>query len=350
MVVPGTNTESFSRPVIRKIWLVSLFLFIVAGYTCGWFFSYLLNPAPVAEEARIIVTIPQGMSTRQIYRLFVENKLVHDDLRFLLLVNLMGDTARLQAGEFLLRTNQTPVQLIRELSTARPVAHKVTIPEGLRLEQIAERFARDGWVDRDRFLEAAHDPELIHELGLEEMDSLEGYLFPDTYHLARIGGDERTLIRMMVTRAGKIWDSFGDVDLHGLSKHQVYTLASIVEKESADNEEKPIIAGVFFNRLKKKMRLQSDPTVIYGIEHFDGKLKRSHLRKPTPYNTYTIPALPPGPICSPGKQSLQAVLWPATVDYFYFVSKNNGTHYFSRTLSEHNKAVRTYRKKKKKKK
>ena len=134
-----------------------------------------------------------------------------------------------------------------------------------------------------------------------------------------------------------------------MDRQEIFTLASIIEKESARDSERPIIAAVFLNRLKKKMRLQADPTVIYGIKDFDGDLTRTHLRTPTPYNTYTIHGLPPGPICSPGKKSIEAVLNPASVDYLYFVSKNNGTHHFSKTLREHNRAVRKYQKQRKKK-
>ena len=343
---PDAHTPA-SRKMTRAVIHLVLVVSTIVCFLAGWFISYLLNPAPLSKDPAVVITIPKGMSTRQIFTLLAENKLIHDDSRFFLLVKLMGDSAILQAGEFLLHTNQRPTQLIQELSEARPVAHAVTIPEGLRLEQIADRFARDGWADRYRFLEAARDPELAREFGIKGVDSLEGYLFPDTYHLVRSGGDERMLVRMMVKRALAVWDSFGNVDDRALSRHQIFTLASIIEKESANNEEKPVIAGVFFNRLKKKMRLQSDPTVIYGIKNFDGNLKRSDLRKPTPYNTYTIPALPPGPICSPGKESLKAVLWPADVSYLYFVSKNNGTHHFSKTLREHNNAVRKYQKSRK---
>ena len=201
------------------------------------------------------------------------------------------------------------------------------------------------WVYERLFIEKAHDQDFIRQLGIEGIDSLEGYLYPDTYRLMKPAGEEADLLKMLVVRSLSVWRDLSENAISDLNRHQTFTLASIVEKESGVDQERPVIASVFLNRLKKKMKLQSDPTVIYGLDSYDGKLTRANLRTPTPYNTYTIPALPPGPIASPGAQSLRAVLFPDDTKYLYFVSKNDGTHYFSVSLQEHNRAVRKYQRK-----
>ncbi len=327
-------------PRIALWTILGLFLgFLLSG---AWFLSYVLIPGPDVDEDSVIVFIPQGTSTKNISSLLAEKKLISPDFRFLVLVRLMGKSANLQAGEFRLKTNQSPVDLIKELTHARPVEHSVTIPEGFNLAEIAGLFSAGGWVDQERFIEMAHDARFIAQLGLEGIDSLEGYLFPDTYRLIRPSRGEAEIITMLTRRSLSIWQGLAAKNNSGLDRHQVFTLASIIEKESGAGEERPMIASVFFNRLKKKMKLQSDPTVIYGLDSSNTALTRTDLRTATPYNTYVIPALPPGPICSPGAQALQAVLFPSDTDYLYFVSKNDGTHYFSKSLQEHNRAVRKY--------
>jgi len=254
----------------------------------------------------------------------------------------MGRSARLQAGEFSLKTGQNPVDLLTQLTEARPIEYNITIPEGLNITETADIFSAGGWVDKTTFVDKTHDIDFIDELGLEGVDSLEGYLFPDTYRLVKPTRGEAEIIKMLVARSLSVWQGLAGENKSDFSRHQVFTLASMIEKESGVADERPVIASVFLNRLKKKMKLQSDPTVIYGLSSFNDKLTRSDLKTATPYNTYTIPALPPGPICSPGEHALRAVLFPSTTDFLYFVSKNDGTHYFSKSLREHNRAVRKY--------
>jgi UPF0755 protein len=198
------------------------------------------------------------------------------------------------------------------------------------------------WHRRKNFLDAATDPETVRGQGIEA-DTLEGYLFPDTYYFPR-GLDSATIIATMVKqfRAAfkPAWEQ--QAEALGMTVHEVVTLASIIEKETGAPEERPLIASVFHNRLKKGMRLETDPTVIYGIPDFDGNIKRRHLETYTPYNTYKIKGLPPGPIASPGALALEAALYPAQSEFLYFVSKKDGTHQFSRTIKEHNAAVRKY--------
>ena len=208
--------------------------------------------------------------------------------------------------------------------------------------QIIQILARDNWIKPDRFLALTKDADFIKKIGFN-LENLEGYLFPDTYTLTRDTVTEEKLITMMTNRFQVIWNDLEQDLPAGLSRHQAITLASIVEKETGMSDERPLIAQVFLNRLKKKMRLQSDPTVIYGLqENFDGDLTRKDLQQKNPYNTYVIDGLPPGPVCSPGRDSILAVLHPADVPYLYFVSKNDGSHHFSTSLKDHNRAVRKY--------
>ncbi len=325
----------------RGVLWASLFVFIALAAAAGWVGSYALAPGPQAEPAEAAVFIPRGTSVADISALLAEAGLLRDDVRFGLLTKLLGVSAKLPAGEFLLHTEQTPLQLIDELVDAKPVQHRITIAEGLTAAEIAEIFARDAWVDKTRFLGLLSDGEFIGELELGPMSSLEGYLFPDTYRLIKPSPGEAVIIKRLVNRALEVWGAL-DQGENRLDRHQAFTLASIVEKETGQGEERPLIASVFLNRLKRNMKLQSDPTVIYGLEDFTGTLTKQDLITPTPYNTYQIQGLPPGPICSPGRDSLQAVLTPADTAYLYFVSKNDGSHQFSKNLQEHNRAVRKY--------
>ncbi len=193
----------------------------------------------------------------------------------------------------------------------------------------------------DDFLALCRDHSFINSLGLQE-DSLEGYLFPETYNFPK-GTPLKTIVKSMTDSFFDVWKKYDSPAKEaGLTRHEAITLASIVEKETGAAQERPLIAGVFHNRLKKGMRLQTDPTVVYGLKDFNGNITRADLAADHPYNTYIIPALPPGPITNPGEAAIAAAVKPAQVSYLYFVAKNDGTHQFSNTLNEHNRAVRQY--------
>ena len=236
----------------------------------------------------------------------------------------------------------TPRRILATIVEGDVLLHRITIPEGFNLHQIAEAVARAGFGDAESFYEIATDPAVVAAAGFEGQ-SLEGYLYPDTYSFPK-GYSQSSIIDAMTQRfrdaVSDAWRSRAAE--MGMSLHEVVTLASIIEKETGDPAERPLIASVFHNRLAKGMRLETDPTVIYGIENFDGNLTRRHLRTPTPYNTYRIRGLPPGPIASPGHAALEAALFPAVSDYLFFVSRNDGTHQFSRNLQDHQEAVRKY--------
>jgi len=323
-------------------WLIGILLFFTAG-TGIWFTSYIFTPSPVEKDT--VIYIPLGAGVRQIKAQLADRGLIRDDIRFLALARLSGKARRLRAGEYRIPPHSKPLQILRILEKGEVIRHQLTIPEGMTVRQIAELFAAGNWIDPQRFLELTRNSDFIRKLGLEQ-EYLEGYLFPDTYSLARGEVTEESLITLMVRRFFDVWKEISADQAPELLRHQIVILSSIVEKETADPSERPLIARVFLNRLDRKMRLQSDPTVIYGIEDFSGNLTRQDLDRESAYNTYFITGLPPGPICNPGRESLMAVLNPADAPYFYFVSKNDGTHHFSTTLKEHNQAVRKYQKKK----
>jgi UPF0755 protein len=340
---PSALLSAFNRKAVR--WAVLLLLGPLA--LAGWLASYCLQSGPEKATEYAIVIIPPGSGIRQIQEILAQGGLIDDDIRFLLLAKILGLARSLPAGEFRLTLTQKPGDVLRQLATAKPVEYSITIPEGLRIPEIADIFAAGAWCDRERFIDLAHDPEFIQSLGLQSVKSLEGYLYPDTYHLTRNIKDTKTLITLQVDRFFKVWASLPQNTNQPMSRHEIVTLASVVEKETADAGERPLIAAVFLNRLKTGMRLQSDPTVIYGLHQFSGNLTRNDLKTDHPYNTYLIPALPAGPICNPGQAAMAAVLRPADSDFVYFVSKNNGSHHFSKNLSEHNQAVRDYQLKRK---
>jgi UPF0755 protein len=220
----------------------------------------------------------------------------------------------------------------------------VTIPEGYNIKMIAELLEDLGLAQKDKFLELCSDESFLKELGIEG-PSVEGFLFPETYFFAK-GIGEREIIKTMANRFKSVFTPLMAERIKeiGYSLFEIVTMASLIEKETAIKEEMPKIAAVFYNRLKGKIRLQCDPSVIYGLPHYDGDLTKKDLATYHPYNTYRISGLPRGPIANPGKDALMAALYPANVNYKYFVSKNNGSHYFSETLQQHNKAVWKYQK------
>jgi UPF0755 protein len=304
-------------------------------------YRYATKPVG-GSEALAVVWIKPGQSFSETVAQLQEVGLVTAPNRFRWLAALTGDDRRVQAGEYRLSTSMTPRAMLNTLVRGRILLHKVLIPEGSNLFRISEILEEAGLVSRDAFLEKASDRVLMQALGVEG-PTFEGYLFPETYQFPR-GVTAEEVIRTMVAHFFSVFlPSWADrAHAMGFTVHQIVTLASIVEKETGKPDERALIAAVFMNRLKRGMRLESDPTVIYGIKNFDGNLTRKDLETPTPYNTYQISALPPGPIGNPGRAAIEAVLYPSGESYLYFVSKNDGSHQFSRTLAEHKRMVRRY--------
>jgi len=334
------------KPARRMVMLAILLVVVLPLLTlAGWFANYVTTSGPQSSNETVIVTIPRGTSVRGISDILAREGVIYGDIRFLILAKISGYSSRLQAGEFRLRTGVKPGEVLKELAFARPVEHPITIPEGLRAAEIAEIFGELGWCDPKKFVRLVSDKSFLEKLGFGQFDSLEGYLFPDTYLFTRDIKGAENIIPIMVRRFADVWNEITAPLAEQPDREKTVILASIVEKETGAREERPLIAGVFSNRLKLGMRLQSDPTVVYGSKNFAEAITRKDLQTATPYNTYIITGLPAGPICNPGKFALEAVLHPALTPNLYFVSKNDGTHHFSKTLREHNRAVEKYQRK-----
>ena len=306
---------------------------------------FLLRPADKSGKDQVII-IEEGLSLSAIAEKLNQRQIITNKFLFMTWVRVFGYSREIKAGEYLLSARMSPIRIMEILTRGVIITHPITIPEGYNRVQIAELLERKGLVDKQVFLSLTEEPKLIESYGLSGT-SLEGYLYPDTYQFAK-GLSAGSIINTMVQRFFEIIEPYStSLKNSDLSLQELITLASIVEKETGRKDERPIIASVFLNRLKKGMRLASDPTVIYGIKDFNGNITRKNLKENTPYNTYLIRGLPPGPIACPGVDSIKAVLYPAETDYLYFVSKNDGSHHFSKTLSEHNRAVELYQKRKK---
>jgi UPF0755 protein len=323
------------------IGLAILCLCAVAGGTVLYFYQYATTPIG-GSETSAVVWIKPGQRFSETAVQLRKAGLVNSPGKFRLIARLTGSDRRIRAGEYRLSASMTPREMLETMVRGKSLMHRVVIPEGLTLCEIGQILEEAQLASQQAFLEAASDPEVLETFDIDG-DTLEGYLFPETYDFPK-GITSEEIVQAMVDHFFSVFSPtwMQRADEMGLTVHEVVTLAAIVEKETGTPEERPLIAGVFLNRLKRGMRLESDPTVIYGMDDFNGNLTRKDLETPTPYNTYQIKGLPPGPIANPGKASLEAVLYPLDNPYLFFVSKNDGSHHFSQTLAEHNRMVRQY--------
>ena len=329
------------RPEIKV--LASLLL--VAGLG-GIIFQLLDQPPGESSQGRII-KISKGWSFHQIADHLQRENLIAHEWFFSGVARLKGEDRKIIPGEYELHAGMRPTEILSKLVEGRVYYHTVTIPEGFTIEQIANLLAAKELTDRAAFLHLTRDPNLIKSLKLQ-VPSLEGYLFPDTYFFSRPTLPE-TIIRTLVRR---FWEVYSPAlrartrDLE-MTVQEVLTLASVIEKETGLSQERPLVSGVFHNRLRKNIPLQSDPTVIYALKDFDGNIRKEDLLVESPYNTYLVVGLPPGPIANPGEEAIRAALFPTPTDFVYFVSRNDGSHEFSSTLAEHNHAVEKYQRSRK---
>ena len=326
---------------------VLLFILILLSVCLGfsWFLWNYLTTPPAGDKEEKHVEITSGMNFALVADILEKEGVIAGVKKFRLFAKLKGVEKRIKAGDYTFHTDMTPSTVLNKLVRGEHRIHKVTIPEGFNTFQIAALLEKEGLLEKEKFLKYTSDPVFVHSLGINS-DSLEGFLFPDTYQLRKGMGEER-ILRKLVARFNEIFEEQYQqrVEELNLSLEELITLASIVEKETSDPSERNLIAAVFYNRLKRGIMLQSDPTVIYGIQNFNGNLTKEDLKTKTPFNTYLIRGLPPHPIANPGEDSIKAVLYPSPKKYLYFVSKNDGTHHFSATLKEHNRAVNRYQKK-----
>lgn len=314
----------------------------------GAVFVYGALGTGVSGETPVAIVVKKGDSLTSLANRLHREGVVSNPRFLRLLAILRGDTARIKAGEYVLSGNESPNDLLDFLVSGKARFLSLTVPEGFSVRDVALRIEESGLGDGKRLIELATSEQFIATLEVPfklKTPTLEGMLFPETYYLHR-GVDLVRLLTVMVTEYKRRAHDFllhraGQV---GLTPYEVLILASIIEKETGLDSERKLISAVFHNRLKARIQLGSDPTVIYGIDSFDGNLTRAHLRTRTPYNTYKIVGLPPTPIANPGRASMEAAVEPAKVSYLYFVSKGDGSHFFSNDLKTHNRAVRKYQK------
>ncbi|HHV78989.1 MAG TPA: endolytic transglycosylase MltG [Firmicutes bacterium] len=318
-------------------------LSVLIAVWCVWQAS--LPPSPARAGVKTIVIEP-GSSTAQIAALLKKEGLIRSSFLFCMAARLKKADGKLQAGEYQLSGGVGIFQLIDKLLKGQPPGCTVTVKEGLTVEEIAELVERCGLVSKQAFIEAAAKTERIGDFlppGYKAKYPLEGYLFPDTYSVSRNMSAEQ-IIDLMVDRFRHV---FSDEMLRraaelNMTPHQVVTLASVIEKEAVIDSERPVISGVYHNRLRLGMKLDADPTVLYAVGKRNGIPTLADLNSNSAYNTYKVSGLPPGPICNPGRASIMAALYPAQHKFLYFVARNDGTHEFNTTYSAHIKSVKKY--------
>lgn len=315
--------------------MVIIFFVLLAGL------YYALSPVDRRTEI-VTVDIPRGTSFLRSVDLLENAGLIKNKYLFYALVIARNAQGNIRAGEYELATSMSPLDIINKLVTGDIISYKVAIPEDFTVLEIAARLVSYRLVDEKQFLSLSKDTKLLAELDIEGR-SVEGYLYPETYKFDKSMGP-RVIIEEMVRQFRKRFTPAMEKRAKelGMTLHEVVTLASLIGKETGHEKEKPQVSAVFHNRLRKKMKLQSDPTSVYDLESFAGAVKKKHLLRKSPYNTYIIDGLPPSPIANPAIDSLQAALFPASVNYLYFVSNNDGSHKFSSSLSAHNRAVLKY--------
>lgn len=321
--------------LLSKLFWLGVLLVIVLG---GWLIDFSGQPIHLEQPTQDLV-LKHGTSLRGVAQQLVREDVLREPWSFILLVRVQGKAGEIQAGNYQLAQGMTVSDLFQMISRGNTVQRSITLIEGWTFRQM--RAALNDHPDIRHLSMHLTDAEILTQIGAEETHP-EGLFFPDSYYFSSGMSDLEILQRAYQTMRKKLdiaWRT-RDGGLPYRSPYEALVMASIVEKETGRGDERPLIARVFLNRMRLGMRLQTDPTVIYGMgERFDGNLRRKDLQEDTPYNTYTRAGLPPTPIAMPGLAAIEAVLHPAQGDALYFVGKGDGSHAFSKTLSEHNRAV-----------
>ncbi len=347
-----TEGKGWRRQIVKK---VSEFILIfacadvIATALLFVFFLYLTPTLTKKGQTRRIF-IEEGTPFERVVQELKREEIISSPGLFSLLAQITMNTKKIKAGEYVFPAPQRPFSVLTKLVKGEVATYYITIPEGSTMYDIGQILERYRIANKERFLQLAGSGEVAKSYDID-LPSLEGFLFPDTYLMTR-GMNERSIITMMVKRFRKAFTEKMEkrrLEM-GIPLNRLITIASIIEKETSLRAEMPIIASIIYRRLKKHMRLQMDPTVIYGLKKWDGRLTRKDLTTYSKFNTYLIQGLPPSPISNPGTNSIKAALYPSKTRFLYFVSKNDGSHYFSRTLRQHINAVNRYQKKKRRKK
>ena len=305
---------------------------------------YYQGTRPASQDSRSITfEVQPGMTLKQVALELFNQRLIHSPSAFQAIAYIQDKEKQIMAGEFSLSPSMLPTEIILRLTSGETILYSLTIPEGYRITEIASLLETQGLANSEVFILQTQDKNLIKSMDIPT-DSLEGYLFPETYYLSKLTPEKKIVQKMVNTFKEKVLKSqlLKSTKESPLSLHEIITLASLIEKETGLDSERKLISSVFHNRLRKNMRLQTDPTVIYAIEKFDGNIRKRDLKIDSPYNTYRYKGLPPGPISSPGIKSIEAAIFPIKSNHLYFVSRQDGSHHFSSTLVEHNQAVKKY--------
>jgi peptidoglycan lytic transglycosylase G len=337
-LIRGDGTIFF----MRKGLFVSVVMLACGMGLLSWrLYAFLTTPTPLPSSP-VLVFVHQGESLQTIARRFASAGAITNATLFAWWSRLVGKDRSLKSGEYELRTPLSPLALLQILTKGSGTRHTVTITEGMRLKEIASLLAKKGFGSEESFLCLNSDPDFLAAWGLPP-EGMEGYLYPDTYYFSWLTSPEEIFGHMILRLYKAVSpDLYRQAEAQGQSWHQTLILASLIEKETSIAEERRLIAAVFHNRLRQGMPLQCDSSVIYGLPEFDGNLTRQHLQTPSLYNTYLIRGLPPGPIASPGIESIRAALNPAQSNYLYFVARGDGSHVFSSDLATHNQAVHRF--------
>jgi len=335
----------------RLLAILVLVTILVAAGAAGMAWTRLQTPFKGYETGEQFVEIPVGAGASEIRQRLVDAGVVSDALTLRLALRWTGASRDLQAGEYRFDRPMTAIEVVNKIAGGDVYGQRITFPEGLTIREMAAVYEMRGLGRARDFIDASRNVALIKDLDPTAPD-LEGYLFPDTYTVGRTAVASK-LIESMVAGFRAAYpaeaaqpDAAAAAGNHPpLTTRQLVTLASLVEKETGKPEERPVVSAVYRNRLRIGMPMQADPTVIYALQKtgkYDGNIRKDDLLINSPYNTYKYRGLPPGPIASPGKASLEAAVRPADADYLFFVSRNDGSHVFSKTLDEHNRNVQEY--------
>ncbi len=320
-----------------SVMLVTGIAFIILLYNYG-------NTPAGKSTVEQVVNIEPGMTLRQVAHFLADKKLLDEPSAFVLYTYFQGKQNRIQAGEYRFSPSIPPWKILDSLTNGTAILYTVTIPEGFRITEIAELLEKKELASKEEFIAETRKKELLKDLKIPSGNSVEGYLYPETYKFSKAAGAKKIVRTMVDTFKERVQkpELMQQTNAGKLSFHEIVTLASLIEKETGLGTERKLISSVFHNRLVKKMRLQTDPTVIYAMVNFDGNIRKKDLSIDSPYNTYKHFGLPPGPIASPGLDSIRAALEPEQSDYLYFVSRKNGSHQFSTNYEDHNRAVQKY--------
>jgi UPF0755 protein len=329
--------------------LVGILILAFFCFTLGfamYIWDHFANERNSTDATEVVFEVKPGMSFPLVVKTLESEGLIKNTSLFSLFAKVKGEAGKMKVGEYAIKKNLYPGEVLSIINSGKSIGRLFTVPEGTNIFEISEMYEEEGFGKKEDFFRLVRDKEFIKSLTGKDLESLEGYLFPETYSVTKFT-EPKVLVTMMYQKFLKTWADLEPMTASiGMNQHQIVTLASIIEKETGAPVERPLISSVFHNRMRIGMKLQTDPTVLYGKADLLGgmvmNITRADLTTPTRYNTYTIPALPPGPIANPSKEALLAVIQPATSEYLYFVSKNDGTHTFSKDYGGHLKAVKAF--------